>query len=446
MKIVIVGAGQVGTHVAKMLSREDHDITLVDEDKLKTDAIDGECDVFTVQGTPTSLKTLEDAGTATADLFIGVTPNESQNITACVLAHELGAKKTLARINNYEYLLPENQTLFRKLGIDVMIYPELLAAKEIAASIKVNWVRQWMEFSGGELTLIGMKVRDNAPIINQRLMDLKDSEFYRVVAIGRNSSTIIPKGSDQILANDIVYFITTKDFIPDVRTQAGKEVIDVKNMMVMGAENITKRTIRRLPDDIFVKIIDKDMEKIKKLMNNAMERPQTMLVNIDASDLESLKDENIQGMDAFVALSDNSEANILACIAAKRFGLKKTIAEVENIDYIPLAESLDIGTIINKKLLAASYIFQYTLDADVRNVKSLTHADTEVVELTPKENAYITKGKIMDLKLPKDIFIGGYIRDGKGYIANGSTQILPGDSAIVFCLSSNVHKLDKLFS
>ena len=446
MKIVIVGAGQVGTHVSRMLSRENHDITLVDEEKSRLDAAEDGNDIISLQGMPTSIDTLKEAGAATADLFIGVTPDESQNITACILAHELGAKKTLARINNYEYLLPENKKLFENLGIDVMIYPELLAAKEIVASIKVNWVRQWMEFCGGELTLIGMKVRENAPIINQPLKNLKESESYRVVAISRNSTTIIPKGNDEILANDIVYFITTKEHIPYVRDQAGKTVIDVKNMMIMGAENITRRTIRRLPEDIFVKIIDKDMSKIKNIMNHALERDSTMLMNIDPSDLEQLKQENIQGMDAFVALSDSSEANIMACTAAKRFGLQKTIAEVENIDYIPLAEGLDVGTIINKKLLAASYIFQYTLDADVHNVKTLTHADTEVVELKPKEGSPITKDKIMNLRLPSDIFIGGYVRNGKGCIADGSTHIQADDSVVVFCLSSNVHKLDKLFN
>ncbi|MBR2262316.1 MAG: Trk system potassium transporter TrkA [Paludibacteraceae bacterium] len=443
MKIVIAGAGEVGTHLAKMLSRENHDIVVIEEDREKVQNIEKLYDLIAVQGICTALQDLKEAGTKDADLFIGVTPIESRNITSCILAHKLGAKKTVARINNYEYLLEENQKFFNDLGIDALIYPELLAAKEITASIKMNWVRQWMEFSNGALTLIGMKIRANAPIINQKLMNLKNSEFYRVVSIRRNSETIIPKGADEIKANDIVYFITTKDYIPDVRKQAGKEVIQVKDLMIVGGGNITMKTIQSMPDNMDVKVLEKDKQKVNALMEKT---DNAMIINVDTSDLDVLRDENIEDMDAFVALSDNSETNILACIAAKRFGLKKTIAEIENIDYIQLAESLDIGTVINKKLLAASYIYQYTLDADVHNVKCLTHVDAEVVELTPKEGSVITKGKIMDVKLPNDIFIGGVIRNGEGFIANGQTHIQAGDDVIVFCSAASFHKLDGLFN
>ncbi len=443
MKIVIAGAGEVGTHLAKMLSRENHDIVVIEEDREKVQNIEKLYDLIAVQGICTAIQDLKEAGVKSADLFIGVTPIESRNITSCILAHKLGAKKTVARINNYEYLLEENQKFFNDLGIDALIYPELLAAKEITSSIKMNWVRQWMEFSNGALTLIGMKIRANAPILNQKLMDLKNSEFYRVVAIRRNSETIIPKGSDEIKANDIVYFITTKDYIPDVRMHAGKEVIQVKDLMIVGGGNITMKTIESMPDDVDVKVLERDKLKVTNLMEKT---DNAMILNVDASDLDVLRDENIAEMDAFVALSDNSEANILACIAAKRFGLKKTIAEIENVDYIQLAESLDIGTVINKKLLAASYIYQYTLDADVHNVKCLTHVDAEVVELTPKEGSPITKGRIMDVKLPNDLFIGGVVRNGVGFIANGQTQIQTGDDVIVFCLSSCFHKLDGLFN
>lgn len=443
MKIVIAGAGEVGTHLAKMLSRENHDIVLLDDDQEKLQKLEGSYDLLTVTGCTTSIQDLEEANVTTADLFIGVTPHESLNITSCILAHSMGAKKTVARINNYEYLKPENRARFKSLGIDSLIYPEVLAAKEIVNSLRMNWVRQWMEFSEGELTLIGMKVRSNAPIINQQLKDLTNSDSYRVVAIRRDLETIIPKGDDEIRANDIVYFITTKDSISDVRDQAGKEVIQVKDLIIMGGGNITERTVLSLPDDIHVKVLEKAKSKTAKLserMDNAL------VLQVDATDLDMLREEGIENADAFVALTDNSEANILACISAKRFGLRKTISEVENIDYIPLAENLDIGTVINKKLIAASYIYQYTLDADVRNVKGLTHVDAQVVELTPKEDAYITKSEIKNLKIPRNIFIGGVIRNGKGIIANGNTQICEGDDVIVFCLSSSFHKLDKLFN
>ncbi|HQJ91107.1 MAG TPA: Trk system potassium transporter TrkA, partial [Paludibacteraceae bacterium] len=389
MKIIIAGAGQVGTHLAKMLSRESHDIILLDEDEEKLQQMESNYDIMTVTGSPTSINDLNEARISSTDLFIAVTPIESQNITACILAKNLGAKKTLARIDNYEYLIPENKLFFEQLGINAMIYPERLAAEEIVNSLRMNWVRQWMEFNNGALTLIGMKIRDNAPIINQRLMDLKDSDCYRVVAIRRDLSTIIPSGQDEIKPNDIVYFITTKDNITHVRKEAGKEVINVKDLMIMGGGRIAIKTVQSLPKDIDIKVLEKDKSKTFKLVE---QMDGALIIHGDASNLELLKEEGIENMDAFVALTDNSEANILACIAAKRFGLKKTISEIENIDYIPLAESLDIGTVINKKLIAASYIYQYTLDADVSKVKSLTHVDAEVVEITAKPNSSITKG------------------------------------------------------
>ncbi|MBO4805249.1 MAG: Trk system potassium transporter TrkA [Paludibacteraceae bacterium] len=444
MQITIAGAGEVGTHLAKMLSKEKHDIYLLDEDRERVSRLQEGVDVMTVEGSPTSLKGLIDAQVKKADLFIAVTPIESQNITACILAKNLGAKKTLARIDNYEYLLPENKAFFEKLGINAMIYPEMLAAEEIVNSLRMNWVRQWMEFNGGALTLIGMKVRINAPILKQRLMDLKDSDGYRIVAIRREMDTIIPNGQDEVKPNDIVYFITTKEFIPKVREVAGKDVINVRDLMIMGGGRITVKTVESLPENISVKILEKDAAKINRL--NETLPDGTLVINCDASDLEILREEEIESMDAFVALTNNSEANILACIAAKSFGLKKTISEIENIDYIPLAENLDIGTVINKKLIAASAIYQYTLDADVSKVKCLTHVDAQVVEVSAKLNSDITKGKLKDLHIPKNIFIGGIVRDGVGYIANGNTEIQPNDNVIVFCLSSSIQKLDKLFN
>lgn len=443
MKIIIVGAGEVGSHLAKMLSRESHDIILIDEDSERLQKIESNYDLMTIEGSPTSIKDMREAGVQSADLFIAVTPIESQNITACILAKNLGAKKTLARIDNYEYLLPENKMFFEKLGVNALIYPEMLASEEIVNSLKVNWVRQWMEFNGGALTLIGMKVRKNAPIVNKKLMDLKNSENYRIVAIRRDLETIIPTGMDEVIANDIVYFITTKDYVVHVREQAGKNVIDVRDLMIMGGGKIAVRTVLSLPDGMNAKVLEKNKNKAVKI---AEQMDDAFIVLGDASNLDLLKEEGVEDMDAFVALTDNSEANILSCMAAKRFGLQKTIAEIENIDYIPLAESLDIGTVINKKIIAASYIYQYTLDVDVNKVKSLTHVDAEVVELTAKEGSKITSAMVKDLKLPKNLFIGGLIRDGKGFIVNGMSRILPNDNVVVFCLSSSIRKLDKLFN
>ena len=444
MKIIIAGAGEVGRHLAKMLSSENQDIVLMDNDENRIKDLDGNYDLLTKVGSPTSIKDLEEAGVAEADLFIAVTPEESINMTACMLANNLGAHKTLARIDNSEYSQPKNKDFFEKLGVAHLIYPEMLAAHEIAASLKTSWLRQRTSFCDEALTLLVIKVRENSVIINRTFSTgYFNHKKYRIVAIKRNNKTIIPAGSDMVLAGDIVYFITTNEHLEFVREQAGKIDFPIRNVMIMGGSRIAQKTIQILPPQVNVKILERDREKsfsLAEKLNN------TLIINCDGRNIELLKEEGIQDMDAFVAVTANSEANILACLAAKRLGVKKTVAEVENIDYIMLAESMDIGTVINKKMIAASYIYQLTLDADVLNVRNLTATDAEVVEFIAKPGAKITKSKIKDLRLPEQVNIGGYVRDGIGYIVDGNTVIIPNDHVIVFCVSSAIRKMERFFN
>lgn len=443
MRIIIVGAGEVGTHLAKLLAKEHINITLMDEDPSRLKDLDANYDLMTKEGMPTSVNDLKETGVKDCDLFIAVTPYESVNMTACMIANNLGAKKTLARIDNYEYLLPTNKEFFKKLGVDYLIYPELLASKEIVTSLASTWLRQNMSFCNGELILLGIKVRDNAQIVNKKFVSgFFDHRKYRIVAIKRNNNTIIPGGADEIMADDIVYFITRPEDIEFVKDQAGKIDHKVNNVMIMGGSRIAQKTVQNLPDNVRVKVLEKDKERCYVLAEKCQ---KAMIINVDARDLEVLKNESVQDMDAFVAVTSNSEANILACLAAKRLGVKKTVAEVENIDYIMLAESMDIGTVINKKMIAASYIYQLTLDADVLEVRALTSADAEVVEFVAKEGAKITRSKIKDLRLPANVNIGGYVRGGQGFIVAGDTVIEPGDHVICFCVASAIRKIESYF-
>ncbi|MDD3490971.1 MAG: Trk system potassium transporter TrkA [Paludibacter sp.] len=444
MKIIIAGAGEVGTHLAKLLARENFDTILLDEDPAKLKDLEASHDLMTYTGLPTSISALKEAGVATADLFIGVTPSESVNMTACMLATNLGAKKTLARIDNYEYLQPKNKEFFEKLGVDNLIYPEMLAAREIVESLKTSWLRQNLSFCDNALILLGIKVRENSRILNQKFSTgFFDHNKYRIVAIKRQNRTIIPLGSDMVLANDIVYFITTPEYLNLVKNEAGKEDFPIKNIMVMGGSRIAQKTIQNLSSNVNVKILERDKEKSYDL---AEKLGNAMIINCDGRNIELLKEEGIEEMDAFVAVTANSEANILACLTAKRLGVKKSVAEVENNDYIMLAESMDIGTVINKKMIAASYIYQLTLDADVLNVRSLSSADAEVVEFVAKPGSKITRSKIMDLRLPDQVNIGDFVRNGVGSIVNGNTIIMPNDHVIVFCVSSAIRKMETFFN
>lgn len=446
MKIIIAGAGAVGTHLAKLLSREKQDIILMDDDEDRLSTLGSNFDLMAVTGSPTSISALKDAGIEDAELFVAVTPDESRNITACMLATNLGAEKTLARIDNYEYLLPKNKEFFKNLGVDSLIYPEMLAAKEIVASLRMSWVRQWWEFHGGALILVGVKLREKAEILNMPLHQLGGPDTpYHVVAIKRGNDTIIPRGDDILKLYDIVYFTTTRKYIPYIRKIVGREdEADVQSVMIMGGSRIAVRTAQYAPDYMKVKITESNIERCNRLTEILDDR--VMVINGDGRDMDLLIEEGLKNTQAFVALTGNSETNILACLAAKRVGVSKTVAEVENIDYISMAESLDIGTVINKKLIAASHIYQMMLDENVANVKCLTFANADVAEFTVKADAKITKYPVKDLGLPKGATIGGLIRHGEGQLVTGNTMIRPGDHVVVFLLDMMLKKIEKLFN
>jgi trk system potassium uptake protein TrkA len=443
MRIIIAGAGAVGRHLAKLLSREDMDISLIDERQDRLGDLDANYDLLTKVGSPTSIHNLKNIGVKDADLFIAVMPSESDNITACLLANQLGAKKTLARIDNYEYLLPENKHIFEEMGLNHLIYPELLAAHEITSSLKTNWMRYHLSLCEGALELCVVKVREGAEVIGKQFMSgFFNHGYYRVVAIKRGQETIIPGGQDEIKADDMVYAVCTRDNMKVLREQLGKQKKEIKNVIFFGGSKIAQKAVQNLPDDLNVKILEADREHCYHLSEKIS---NALIINADGSDMAVLKDEGIEDADAFVAVTDSSEANIFACMAAKRFGVKKTIAEIENIDYISMAEGLEIGTVLNKKTIAASYIYQMLLDASVLNVRNLTSADAEIVEFMAEEGSRITKAKIRDMHLPADTNIGAIVRAGEGILVNGDTQILQGDQVVVFCKNQAIRQLERFF-
>lgn len=448
MKIVIAGAGAVGTHLAKLLSRERHDIILVDEDAEKLERISSELDIMTQQGSPSSIAVLRKAETDQADLFIGVTPDEAHNMTSCIIASKLGAKRTVARVDSAEYTLPAHRDFFKTVGIDSIIYPEGLAGNEIVQNIRHSWTRQWWEVHNGALILLGVKVRKGARILNLPLREICGPEApYHVVAVKRGDETIIPHGDNCLLDRDVVYFMTTSEYVNYIREIAGKEDYpDVKNVIIMGASNTALQALERIPDYMRVKIIESDSQRCLQYSSRWSEDKHVMFINGDGRDMELLKEEGIQGFHAFAALTDSSETNILACLAAKRMGVHKTVAMIENLDYVSMAESLDIGSIINKKTFAAGHIYQMLLNADVTNVKSLTVANADVAEFVAADGSKVTQKLVRDLDLPGCVTLGGMVRNGKGILINGMTQIQAGDTIVAFCLGNTIKKLEKYFN
>ncbi len=446
MRIVIAGAGEVGTHLAKMLSQSEHEIILIDSMAERLKPVDATIDVLTFEGSATSLNLLREAIKKHTDLFIAVAHYEDTNITAAILAKKLGAKKVIARIDNLEYLERGNKEFFREMGVDHLIYPELIAAKEVISLLKETGTTEFMDFAGGLLSLYVQKLEKNAPVVNRSLEEVTStlgSIEYRAVAIKRHDRTIIPRGKEEFLEGDLAFVISTRDGIADMMKFSGKRNVEAKSIMILGGSRIGRHVALNLQQHCQVKLIDIDLEKCRDLAETLEE---TLVINGDGRNGDLLAEEGLQHMDAFVAVTGNSETNILSCLLAKKIGVMKTIAEVENMEYINLAENSGIDTVINKKIATASRIFRHTMNPHVTQVKMMTGTEAEVIEYNVPENARITSGPLKLIDFPKDAIVGGGIRDYKPYIATGDTLIKAGDKVVVFALPSAFDKLNKFFN
>ena len=445
MNIVIAGAGAVGTHLANMLSRQEHNIMLIDTDQEKLELLESQLDIMSIVGSCTSIGALKDAEVGKCDLYIAVNPLEEQNINSAILAKKLGAKRTIARVNNSEYLENDNAEYLRSIGIDSLIYPERLAAEEIVASLKQIGSRQMHEFSDGRLQLIGIKLWDKALILNHtlaKMAEIHGANQFRVVAIKRLNKTIIPRGNETLKYGDLVFIVTKSSYIQEVFRLCGKEQFEIKNVVIVGASRIGIKAASLLEKHYNVKIIEKDREKCILLADKLK---HTLVINGDGRDLALLREEGIRNTDAFISVTKSSETNILSCLLAKKMGVKKSVAEVENIDYIDLAENIGIGTLINTKLIAASHIYRYTMNVDVKHLKFLTFSEAEVFELQAAEGSKITRHPLQDVHFPDDATIGGVIRGEETIIAKGDVQIQAGDNVVIFALQSAVKKVIKYF-
>ena len=446
MKIIISGAYAIGTYLAKLLSRNKQDIILIDDNAENLERVGRDYDLMTIEASPTSIKALKEAGVKDTDLFIAVTPSETANLTACAMAHKLGAKKTVSKVDNPEYIAPQSQDLFHEVGVNSIIYPEMLAAKDIINGLKMSWVRQRWDVHDGALVMLGIKLRENCKILDKPLREISGPDDpYHVVAIRRHFETIIPGGNDTLKLYDLAYFMTTKDYIPYIRKIVGKEqYVDVKNVMIMGGGRTAVRAVKTMPEYMDVKVIEKDPARCEVL--NELFDEDKLVINGDGRDTALLVEEGIHNTQAFVALTSNAETNILACLTAKQMGVRKTVAAVENFDYVDMAVSLDIGTIVNKKAIAAGHIYQMLLDANVDNVKFLMTVNADVAEFIPVQGSKITRKPIKDINIPKGMTIGGLVRGEEGMLVSGNTQIEAGDIVVVFCYDVDKKKVEKLFN
>lgn len=444
MKIVIAGAGDVGFHLAKLLSYESKDIILLDNDGDRLEYAKNHIDVMTVKGNAASVQLLEEAGVNSADLFIAATQIETTNITAAIVSKRLGAKRTIARVSNPEYLDRACKVDWSFIGIDNMICPEELASQEILRLIKASAFTDSFEFDGGKLTLIGIHLDPGAPIVDRSIVDValdNPGLNFMPVAIQRHDHTIIPRGGTVFQEGDSVYLISAPEEINRIVEVTGKKHVNIKNIMILGGSKIGIGAANSLCPDYKVKLIEKDRTKCFDLADDC---PRTLIIHGDGRNVELLEEEHISEMDAFIAVTGNSETNIMSCLVAKARGVKKTIALVENMDYIQISQTIGIDTLINKKLIAASNIFRYIREGDVVDLTNLHGVDAEVLEFEVKQNSKITKAPIRDLNFPREAIIGGLIRSGQA-ASMRNLHVRAGDRVIVFTLPNAISKVESFF-
>jgi trk system potassium uptake protein TrkA len=446
MNIIIAGAGEVGYHLAKLLSSDDHDITVIDINPVFLDRVDASTDVLTIHGTSTSIAILEQAQVDKTDLLVAVTFSESVNITTAMLAKKLGTKHTIARVASAEYAAEENMELFKSMGIDHIIYPEELAAQEVVKLIERAAATDILEFEDGRLSLIGLKLDKSVPVLRKTMAEVQQEynlTDFRAVAIHRGVRTIIPAGDDVFLPNDQIFVITTPEGHDEILKLSGKEDAKIQNIMILGGGKIGRKTARMLEDRMNVKLIDANPEKTSDLADYLQ---KALVIQGDGRDLDLLAQEGIIDMDAFIAVTDDAETNIITCLMAKHLNVSKTIAQVDNVDYIPLTQTIGLDSLINKKLITANNISRFIRKANIVTLATLHGIDAEVLEYVVKEKSQIIKNPVKDLKFPKNAIIGGYIRNEKGYIAVGDTQFKIGDRVVVFALPGAVSKVEKFFN
>ena len=448
MKIIIAGAGEVGFHLAKLLSFESQDITLIDTHKERLNYAENHLDIKAIKGDATSLRIMKEAKIDTSDLFIAVTEQETTNITICALAKQMGCKKTIARISSSEFINHNDEVSFEKLGVDELISPEELASIEIQQLLDQSAFSDSYEFENGALTLLGTTLEESVPFVGKTVKEAAQifpDIHFMPIALQRKGTqyTIIPKGDTQFEANDLVYFITLKEGVEELYKLTGRNKEVIKNVMILGGGKIGYSTAKTLADKKFnVILVEQNKNKAFEL---ADQLPDVMVINGDGRNVELLEEEGLEAMDAFICVTENSETNIMSCLMAKSKNVKKAIALVENMDYFQLSHSIGIDTLINKKLLTANTIFRYIRRGEVVDLTTLNSLNAEILEFIVKPESKVNGMQIRDIDFPRSATIGGVIKEGEGVIALGGYKIEAGDRVVVCCLPRALDKVESLF-
>jgi len=445
MKIIIAGAGDVGFHLAELLSFENQDIILIDTNQEVLDYAATHLDVLALRGDSSSMDVLQQANVQQAGLLLAVTTSEKTNMITAILAKRMGAKRTIARVRSGEYLEDDKNEVFKDLGIDALISPQQLAAKEIHRLVAQCSFTDVFEFEDGKINLVGFTINEVSPLVNVRIRDLDELAHgidLNVIAILRGNRTIMPEGETILRMGDHVYFITKREQITRLEETVGIQRRKVRKVMILGGTQLGLITAQLLEQEYSVTLIEADKERCKELAEHL---DNALIINGRASNIELMEEEGLNNMDAFIALTPNSETNIIASLTAKNHGVFKTIAQVENKEYIHLSQRIGVDTLINKKLIAANNIFRYVRKGRIEAITSMQGVDAEVIEFVVHKNNRLTRTPIAKLHLPSTALIGGVVRGEESLIPDGDFVLQVNDKVIVFALPEAISRLEKLF-
>lgn len=446
MKIIIAGAGDVGFHLASLLSKESQDIYLIDQDREKLEYAANHLDVYTVVGDSTNPNVLKEARVSEADLVIAVTDRQATNILSGAVSKKLGAGTVVARVQNQAFLKDRGVFDLSELGIDSAIAPRDLLIQEIGRLLQESVATDVFEFDDGALSIYGIVLGKDSPLAGATTEDdslREQRNLFRPIAVQRGQRTYIPYSSIELKEGDHIYFLTKPDGVEIIAGLSGTPTDPLRNVMILGGGQTGEMCARRLQHKYEVKLVEKNRQRCEEL---ASMLKNVLVIHADARDVDALEDEGLEQVDAFVSLTGDSETNIISCLVAKNHGVRKTVALVENIDYISITQNIGIDSLINRKLIAANNIFRYVRRGRVDAITSLHGVNAEIIEFTAALNSRITKKDLVDINFPPGSLIGGIIRNGEVNFGEPDFRVKVGDHVIVFCLPSSISAVERLFS
>lgn len=446
MRIVIIGVGEVGFHVAKALSQEDHDITVIDIDPVKCRRATESLDVIVIEGNGASPQNLSKASVQDADYVLCLTRVDEVNLIASLQANELGAKKIIARLRNQQYSTRDSIIKPEKFGISLVIHPEKEASREIVKLVRHSYATQAMDFEGGRVQMMGIRLDENSPILGKTVKGIcdEDKDFkFGIVTVVRDGDSHVPWSDFEFKKADTAYFIVKKESLESLMYLLGKEATRTKSIVILGGSKIGRSIAEELENEMTVKIIDNKREKAEKLASTLKE---AMVLHGDGTDVEFLKAENINEADSFIAVTENEQTNLLSGMLAHHLGIKQSVIHVSTTEYMPIIQEIGLGAVISKNMSTVNSILKFiSSNQSETPVITFDEIDVDVIEFSPETGSKVTRASLSEIKFPEDSIVGVINHHGHLSIARGDSQLTDEDTVLVFAKSSAIPTLRRLF-